>query len=484
MTGTSGISRNRPGPGRDAAPAARPLSDEDLRILALENEKVAGHTCKVMILRGPLDVDQLRESIGHRLALAPELSMRLRDVGGAPSWVADASVDLNAHVVAARHPVQAAPGARGESGGPGATPAADDEAFRATVAGIFGQRLDRSRPLWRIDVVPALEDGGSALVWRIHHALADGLTAMRIARTVLWDGQPGTGQPGTGQPGTARSVSRARPRRPPAARASNGDRNRLAGLLAVARELPEPWLRSPFSGHIDARRAVAFATADLRQLHAAAGATGGATVNDAVLTVVAGGLRRWLEAHHGQLGAVRVKVPVSMHGLPLVPGKGAAQPGNRDSFFCLDLPLGSADPVQRLAAISRATRLRKQEHDAQRLDALMRRLGRTPRLSEFAARVLAHPRSFALNVSNVPGPRQPVAVHGIPVQALYSLAEIREYHALRVAVVSLAGTLNFGLVADPTLLADVGYLAALMQAEATALAASAPQPGPLSAAAR
>jgi len=77
-------------------------------------------------------------------------------------------------------------------------------------------------------------------------------------------------------------------------------------------------------------------------------------------------------------------------------------------------------------------------------------------------------------VSNVPGPRQPVRVLGVPVQSMYSLAEIGEHHALRVAVVSLAGHLNFGLVADPTLLADVDHLADAVHAEAAALTASLP----------
>ena len=235
--------------------------------------------------------------------------------------------------------------------------------------------------------------------------------------------------------------------------------------------MPQPWLRSPFNGHIDARRAVAFATVGLDELHEAAAATDGATVNDAVLTVVAGGLRRWLEAHHGRLGAVRVKVPVSLHALPPAPGDDGCEPGNRDSFFCLDLPLGSADPAERLAAIRQATRARKQGHDAQQLDALMRQLARTPRLRRFAERVLTHPRSFALNVSNVPGPRLPVQVLGMPVRALYSLAEIREHHVLRVSVISLADSLNFGLVADPTLLPDVDHLARDMQSEAGALTA-------------
>jgi WS/DGAT/MGAT family acyltransferase len=420
---------------------ARPLSGEDLGILALENETVAGHTCKVIMLDGPLALDALRASIAGRLPRAPGLSMRLGEIDGEPWWVPDPQVDITAQVVEAP-----AAGAIHEAG------------FRALVAGIFAQHLDRSRPLWRIDVIPRLAGGGSALIWRIHHALADGLTAMRMASAVLWDEEAGAA------PRTARS--RTRRRSPRAARPAA--HQRLATLLAAAREVPQPWLRSPFDGHIDGRRTVAFTATRLDELHRVAAAADGATVNDAVLTVVAGGLRRWIEAHHGHLGAVRVKVPVSLH-TPAPPGSADAQPGNRDSFFCLDLPLGSADPLERLAVIRHATLIRKQEHDAQHLDAVMQRLARTPRLSRFAEDVLSHPRSFALYVSNVPGPRRPVRVLGVPVRALYSLAEIGEHHALRVAVVSLAGSLNVGLVADPTLLADVDHLAAGIQAEAAAL---------------
>jgi diacylglycerol O-acyltransferase len=446
--------------------AARPLSREDLSILALENETVAGHTCKVIVLDGAVDPGSLRTSISGRLTRAPMLSMRLGELDGAPWWVPAHQVDLAAHVVAA------------PSSGAG-----DGAGLRATVAGIFAQHLDRSRPLWQIDVISLRPGGGSALVWRIHHALADGLTAMGMASAVLWDEEPVTGP---AEPVTGPRTTRTRSRAPRAGRPV--PHHRLAALLAAAREAPQPWLRSPFDGQIDARREVAFTTAGLEELHRVAAATDGATVNDAVLTVVAGGLRRWLEAHHGHLGAVRVKVPVSLHALPPPeppaqpppgpppPGGDRAQPGNRDSFFCLDLPLGPADPLERLAVIRRTTRARKQGHDAQHVDALMRELAHSPRLSRFAEHVLAHPRSFALNVSNVPGPRRPIRVLGVPVRALYSLAEIGEHHALRVAVVSLAGTLNVGLVADPTLLADVGGLADGIQAEAAELISRLPQP--------
>jgi diacylglycerol O-acyltransferase / wax synthase len=435
---------------------ARRLSPEGRRILALENQTVAGHTCKVIELDGPLDVGRLRASIADRLLRAPKLSMRLTQIDGAPWWVPDPQVDIAAQVVESAPPA-----------------AADEAGFLAAVSAIFAQHLDRSRPLWRMDVIPSTPWGGTALVWRIHHALADGLTAMRMAGAALWDEEPaprhGRGSADT-LPGRAGSASESRAASATRSAAAE-QRHRLDGLLSAVREVPQPWLRSPFDGHIDGLRAVAFTTAGLGELRQVAAATGRATVNDAVLAVVAGGLRRWLEAHHGHLGAVRVKVPVSLHTPPLTPGDADSQPGNRDSFFCLDLPLGSADPLERLSAIRRATRVRKQGHDAQHLDALMRGLAHTPRLSRFADRILAHPRSFALNISNVPGPRRPIQVLGVPVRALYTLAEIREHHALRVSVVSLADGLNFGLVADPTLLDDVDQLADAMQAEAAALVA-------------
>ncbi len=216
---------------------------------------------------------------------------------------------------------------------------------------------------------------------------------------------------------------------------------------------------------------MAFAHADLEALHRAASITCSATVNDAVLTVVSGAVRRWLESHHCRQGAVRVKVPVSLHGAHTDHGRGELDPGNRDSYFCLDLPLGPEDPVKRLKAIHRATRQRKLDHDAERLDHLMHALGNaSPRLQRFAEQIAASPRSFALNVSNVPGPPQPIDVLGTRVGGLYSIAEIRERHALRIAVVSLAGTLGFGLCADPKLLPDVEHLAAAIQQEAEALA--------------
>jgi len=118
--------------------SARPLSAEDLSILALENDVVAGHTCKVIMLGEGVSADRVRAMLASRIARAPELALRLQAVDGAPCWIPVAEVDLDAHVVT-------------NSKG-----ALDGRGLRGEVARIFAQRLDRSRPLWRIDVIPEI----------------------------------------------------------------------------------------------------------------------------------------------------------------------------------------------------------------------------------------------------------------------------------------------------------------------------------------
>jgi diacylglycerol O-acyltransferase len=149
-------------------------------------------------------------------------------------------------------------------------------------------------------------------------------------------------------------------------------------------------------------------------------------------------------------------------------------PGNRDSFFVVSVPLGERDPLARLLATHAATAERKHEHDAEEMDALLKRLaGTSPALERLCDRLERSGRSFAVNVSNVPGPRAALSVLGAPVREVYSIAEIAEHHVLRVAVVSAAGRLHFGLCADPTAVDGLATIAADIEAEAAALVSAA-----------
>ena len=409
-----------------------PLTAEDRAILALESPELVGHTCTVIRLpTGAPTLEELRDAVTRRLPDAPRLTWRLAGTADAPVWCPDEAMDLAAHVgaVVAARPL-------------------DPAGLRSEVARLFVQHLDRRRPLWRMDLVGSLVGGGAALVWRLHHALADGTTLMHLAHDVLWDPIPAADQHG----------SVAVPPRPP------GDVSRRRQLAAVLTGEILPGLRRPpFDARVGRDREVAFAETSLSGLRDAARGLAGATVNDAVLTVVAGALRRWLEHRHGAIHGLRVKVPVTLH-------HDSDSVGNRDSYFRVDLPVDEPDPVARLTAVRAETALRKSHHDAQELDELMSRMARfSPRMASWSQQLQRSGRAFALNVSNVRGPEPEVTVLGARVDTVHSLAEVAQHHALRVGVVSVADRLCFGLVADPAVIGDLDVLAGAVEREATEL---------------
>jgi len=411
----------------------QPLGEEDLAILALECDTIAGHTCKVVVLDAPgVTRPVLAQRVAERLDRAPMLACRLGAPTGGWCWVPDPDFDVGDHVVE-------------DTGRP-----VDRSGLLAKVAELFERRLDRTRPLWAMTVVQ-LDDGGTAIVWRIHHALADGTTTTRLGSLLLWDDD--------GPPPAADQLARAH-------RADDARRRaHLSGFLR--REFSRQHDRSPFDGAVGTTREMGLATTSLAGLRAAAHAIDGATVNDAVLAVVAGALRRWLEERHGPVVNLRARVPVSLH-------HEGDETANRDSYFSLVLPVHEADPVARLRDVHRQTTLRKTADDAEEMETFYRELAAvSPRLERFAAKLADSPRRFALNISNVPGPRGQVAVLGSPVTQLFSFAEIGQHHALRVSAMSHADRLSLGFCADPVLVPGVQAMAEAAVVEADALMAAA-----------
>lgn len=413
------------------------LSREDVGILALETGPIAGHVCKVVVV-GPdvngsqLGVDRLRQFVSERVNREPLLSSRLRPSrlpGRRPAWVPDDDFDLSRHVRAA------------------ATDGSLDEAgLQALTAALMAQRLDRDHPLWTMDLAP-LREGGAAIVWRIHHCLADGAATLRIGANVLWE---------TSHPEVGRKTGRIVPETAP----PQGRLRQLPQLPGtLRREIGARSGPSRLSGEVGRQRAVAWADTDLAALHDAAKAlVPEATLNDAVLAIVGGALREWLgEDARG----LRVKVPVSLHGA----GDAAS---NRDSFLFVDLPLAQSTPGARLAAVARETAERKGAHDAERLDLLLGDVTRLPG-GRRALRLVSGPGAFALNVSNVRGPSDAASVAGHPVMAMHAMAEVAPGHALRVAVITAVGRLSFGLCADSDVTPDVDAFAAALRGEIQAL---------------
>jgi diacylglycerol O-acyltransferase len=434
----------------EALPAAtEPLSAEDLAILRLESPTVAGHTLKVAILDPPpdgprADIEALRARVAGGIARAPQLRWKLRMHGrGRAEWADDPTFDIRNHVRA-----------------PPAEHAVSGEELRRICARMMQKRLDRSKPLWTIDLLDPLEDGSMALVWSVHHSLADGAMAMRLAEAILWDeddaGKAASGTPASSGPlGDLRdALELRRPGRLPAT---------LRRELARARGE-----RSPFEGFVGTLRTVSFTSIGLGGLkRSARRLVPEATVNDVVLALLGAGLRRWAESRDGPLESLRVRIPVSLHQRAERPAA-----ANRDSFFCVALPVAITDPVERLRRITRETALRKGNRDAQVVDALLRDMARlAPPVRRMLDSVLARPQAFALNVSNVKGPTYRPSVLGAPVRAFYSVADVDHRHGLRVAVISLADALHFGLCAEPTIVGSLDPLVEGIVAEAASLAA-------------
>jgi WS/DGAT/MGAT family acyltransferase len=400
---------------------------------------IKGHTGKVLVVAPgsdgrALSVDRLRDQVRERMGTFPRLGQRVEEPRlrlGRLAWVEAPNVDLDWHVA---EPDRADP--------------LSDEELRRAVGDLLSERLDHTRPLWRFDALP-LTGERTALVGRIHHAMADGVSAIRLVAGLLWDAEAGSpsspppAQTPTSSSRTGSSAGASAASRPAVSEAREARiLIRLPG--ALWREL-RPGADSDLDRHIGPAREVAWTSFPLERLKRIEhGASDGVTVNDVLLAVVAGGLRRWLGGGDRPPGDLRVQCPVSLHAR-----EEAGELGNRDSFMNLDLPISEPDPAARLRLINTETSERKLGHDADTLYAFFHALGRFRPLYRGVTRLTSGPREFALSVSNVPGPRQRALILGHALEQFSSFAEPADRHALRLSVISLAGELAFGLCSDP-----------------------------------
>lgn len=408
------------------------LSADDAAILALESEVILGHTLKLLVLESgePLEVDRLRAAVAARLDGVPRARERVEEGEGRPAWVEDPRFDITAHV-------------REREGSAGL----DEAGLWRAAAELMSERLDRGRALWSFDLLGPLADGREAIVARIHHAMADGMSCVRFLEAALWEEAP--------EP----ADERARPHPAPAAQ-----RSRLSELRhlpgALLRELgaraPSPALDRP----LGSERALAFAAAPLSLLRTIGHSRPErATVNDVLLAGVAGGLREWLSAAGAEVASLRAQIPVSLHCRDHDEGL-----GNRDSFLNVELPLAEPDPLRRLDRITASTARRKELGDAQELYDFFHAVSRFRPLAQVANRLASSPHEFSLSVSNVPGPRGAIRVLDRRVERLYTIAEPAHRHALRVSAISAGDALAVGLCADPAAVPALEQLAGAIEA--------------------
>jgi WS/DGAT/MGAT family acyltransferase len=377
------------------------------------------------------------------------------------------------------------------------------------VARITSRPLDRAHPLWELYLIHGLESGHVGMLTKIHHALIDGMSGAEIMGLLLDLGPDGPTRPATQEwrgraeaaPSRGEMLARGLvglPRYP--LRALRSLPNAIpnledtpfgtlpgAGLLSrlargtgrmAGREIPvraggklvAP--KTSFNGRLSAHRKFSFGQLSLDDVKTVKNAHG-STVNDVVVAICAGAVRRWL-VEHGELPDTPLvaQVPVSVRT-----GDQIGTYGNRILLMSAPLFTDEADPAERLRQTHEAMGDMKRHHKALPAGLLQdanhfippavfaRAAQLTFRLS--TSRVAAP--TWNLVISNVPGPQIPLYCAGARLVANYPVSVVTDGMGLNITVMSYCGSLDFGIVADREQMPDVAKLMGWLEDELAAL---------------
>ncbi|MFJ8534016.1 wax ester/triacylglycerol synthase family O-acyltransferase [Streptomyces sp. NPDC093591] len=339
--------------------------------------------------------------------------------------------------------------------------------FQAVAGRLMERPLERGRPPWEAHVLPG-EDGVSfAVLFKFHHALADGLRALTLAAAVLDPMDMPARKPRPEEPrrGLLPDVRKL----PGLLRGAVSDVGRALDIGASVAASTLATRTSPaLTAEPSGTRRTAGVVVDIDDVHVVRKAVGG-TVNDVLIAVVAGALRRWLdERGDGSEGvAPRALIPVSRRR-----PRTAHPQGNRLSGYLIRLPVDDPDPLRRLAAVRTAMDRNKDAGPnrgagavallADHVPALGHRLG-GPLVGQ-AARLW-----FDILVTSVPLPGIALKLGGHPVTEVYPFAPLARGQSLAVAISTYRGRVHYGLVADAEAVPDLDVLARAVSEEVAAL---------------
>jgi diacylglycerol O-acyltransferase / wax synthase len=462
------------------------LTGLDAAFLMLERHNSTGHVGGVCILDPtdapkPLDLAALTDLLEQRLHLIPIMRRRLAEVPfglDQPYWIDDPDFDIEYHV---RELALAAPGS--------------DAQLAEQVGRLHARPLDRTRPLWEIYLVSGLAGGRLAVYSKMHHAAIDGVSGAELM-TLLLDLSPdGRDVPPPEHfepepvPGNVRllaAAGRSLVSRPVRAVRIVSDAARSLPLIGsyvrpyvgavfgrgssdgdVIATAPGLAPRTPFNRSITPHRRWAFRSVSLDDVKAVKNAFG-MSVNDVVMAMCAGAVRRWLIEHSALPQAPLVAmVPVSVRDEA---SKSAL--GNRVSAMLSVLPTHLDDPLARLGAVHDATKIAKAQQAAIP-PGLVENVSdfAPPALAARAARVafamgLPHRiPPYNLVISNVPGPNVQAYLAGTKLLANYPVSVVLDGQGFNITVMGYRGELHFGLIACRELVPDVDLIAGYLVEE-------------------
>lgn len=417
-----------------AFPVAERMSPVDAAWLRMDRPENPMTITAALRFEGEVDPRAFIAVVGQRLV--PHVRFWQRVVASRPSllgprWEIDPHFDVRAHL----H-VMALP------------PPGGERALRDLVSDLLSTPLDRSRPLWQIHLVQGGERGSVAVV-RVHHAVGDGAALLRVLLSVCDEGEGAAPWP---------------PRSPgPEAHAGPGARlYEAAGeLVTLGRILATPSdPPTAFSGSLGVLKRAAWSSPlplpALKSLARAAAAT----VNDVLLSTVAGALGDYLRARGERTDvALRALVPVDLRG-----ADGASDRGNRFGLVYATLPIDLEDPAERLAALKRNMDAAKRSSQALVALRLLGALGMaSPAIERFGVDLFT--RKATAMVTNVRGPGASLHVAGQRVAGLTVWAPVAGRLGLGVSLVSFAGEVTIGVASDALRVPEPERIAAAIDAQ-------------------
>jgi WS/DGAT/MGAT family acyltransferase len=435
------------------------LSDQDNDFLQWESAKLPMHVASLQILdAGPLRnehggvdfeaIKHLTESILHRI---PRYRQKLAWIPGENHavWVDDPHFNIDYHV---RHTSLPRPGT--------------DAQLKRLMSRIMEQPLDRARPLWETWVVEGLEGDRFATISKIHHCMIDGASGVQLTE-LLFSRKPER---------KIRKAPRFIPRpRPSDAELRSAERlRRLSAPLSAARKLVDfardsedpageilrrarsigrlatwktnPASATPINGEVGLHRSVEWAAMSLADIKAVRRALS-CSVNDIVLTIVTGAIRKLMQRRQVDPASLdfRVSAPVNVRR-ELRTG----EMGNNVSSWVVRLPIDEEEPLAQLEELHRTTQALKESDDAAAVKAITEVLDWLP-LDTQSLSV----GTMNTIVTNVPGPPYPLYMLGAEVLQLIPFAPLLQNLGLTIGVISYNGQVLWGLNADMDLLPDL-----------------------------
>jgi diacylglycerol O-acyltransferase len=413
-----------------------PLASIDAAWLGMEDPTNLMMVTGVLALDGPADIKRVSRLLQQRLKPFGRFHrkvVRPRARAGMPHWEEDDQFDIDNHLT---HVALPAP--------------ADDKALRKLVSDVMSTPLDFSKPLWHIHLIDGYE-GGSVILARIHHCLADGIALVRVMLS-LTDATPTAKAPPTTKkkpaPGFRLPLDWV-PTNPDqalrAARIGAHGAYRLARLVLLP---PDP--ETVFKGELGRRKRAAWSEILPLEDFKAIGRAYGATVNDVLVTAATGALRRYMEKRGQRTSgvAIRASVPVNLRRV-----EDAHQLGNAFGLVFLTLPVGIADPAKRLRAIKSEMDELKQSPEAVLAFGVLSLIGYAPvEVEQVGLRFFGSKATAVL--TNVPGPRQPLYLAGRQVKKVMFWVPQSGHLGLGISILSYSGGVMLGVATDAGLVPD------------------------------